>query len=319
MRETGENTTVIDAFDDDDPFDLNLSLGLRQTWQSSNIRRESQLFQPGLSTGNYIPSNENVAKYTQSRTVMEIGADVGLYKDLALSFRLPFILSDVRELGDLDGSSANQQRFQDPTGDQLFNVPFKSPTRSGVDWFSLGLAYAIYNQQRDASKPTWVIGVDGQFVDLSPVKTAEGGSKSITATLSGIPDDAVDADVLAILDDPTKWRSRDADVWQVIRDSDNAQQGGYRTWCAGRIVALNHGGDERGLRITVQIEGYLAALSEASNRTYLDQERYDENDLSAAAAIAIANGNFKNSVVTTTYDNGTDPWSGGRPPIGGLF
>lgn len=163
------------------------------------------------------------------------------------------------------------------------------------------------------------IGVDGQFVDLSPVKTAEGGSKSITATLSGIPDDAVDADVLAILDDPTKWRSRDADVWQVIRDSDNAQQGGYRTWCAGRIVALNHGGDERGLRITVQIEGYLAALSEASNRTYLDQERYDENDLSAAAAIAIANGNFKNSVVTTTYDNGTDPWSGGRPPIGGLF
>lgn len=163
MRETGENTTVIDAFDDDDPFDLNLSLGLRQTWQSSNIRRESQLFQPGLSTGNYIPSNENVAKYTQSRTVMEIGADVGLYKDLALSFRLPFILSDVRELGDLDGSSANQQRFQDPTGDQLFNVPFKSPTRSGVDWFSLGLAYAIYNQQRDASKPTWVIGVDGQF------------------------------------------------------------------------------------------------------------------------------------------------------------
>lgn len=158
------------------------------------------------------------------------------------------------------------------------------------------------------------IGVDGQFVDLSPVKTAEGGSKSITATLSGIPADLVDADILAILDDPTKWRGRDADVWQIIRDSGNTQQGGYRTWCAGRIVALNHGGDERGLRITVQIEGYLAALSEASNRTYMDQERYDPDDLSAAAAIAIANGNYKNAIISTVNGNDFIP-----PNIGGFF
>lgn len=157
------------------------------------------------------------------------------------------------------------------------------------------------------------VGVDGQFADLSPIRTADGGSKSITATLSGIPGDAVDDDVLAILDDPTQWRSRDADVWQIIRDASNTQQGGYRTWCAGRIVALNHGGDERGLKITVQIEGYLAALAEASNRTYLDQERYDATDLSAAAAIAIANGNYKNAVVGTTLQNGFDPWGGGFP------
>ncbi len=154
------------------------------------------------------------------------------------------------------------------------------------------------------------IGIDGHFADLSPVKTADGGSKSITATLSGIPDDAVDGATLALLDDPTKWRSRDADVWQLIRDASNAAQGGYRLWCAGRIVALNHGGDERGLKITCHIEGYLAALSEASNRTYLDQERYDPADLSAAASIAIANGNFKNPVVTTTYNNGYDPYAG---------
>lgn len=174
---------------------------------------------------------------------------------------------------------------------------------SGVDIIPAGTGVAKLDGQT-------FIGVSGQFVDLSPVKSADGGSKSITATLSGIPDDAVDTDILAILDDPTKWRSRDADVWQVIRNAANTQQGGYRTWCAGRIVALNHGGDERGLRITVQIEGYLAALSEASNRTYLDQERFDPDDLSAAASIAIANGNFKNPVISTTYNNGVDPYAG---------
>src|SRR5690606_9297274 len=67
---------------------------------------------------------------------------------------------DSRELSDLEGSSRNPERLQDPSGAQLFSVPFKSPTRSGVDWFSIGLNYAIFNQQRDASKPTWVIGAE---------------------------------------------------------------------------------------------------------------------------------------------------------------
>jgi hypothetical protein len=163
LRETGENTTVIDAFDKDDPFDANLLLTLRQTWKSANIRRESNLAQNGLSTGNFTSANENVAAFSQSTTVLEMGADIGIFRDLALSFRLPLILADSRELSDLDGSSRNPQRLQDPSGQQLFNVPFKSPTRSGVDWFSVALNYAIFNQTRDESRPNWVIGAEGRF------------------------------------------------------------------------------------------------------------------------------------------------------------
>jgi hypothetical protein len=92
--------------------------------------------------------------------VLDLGAEVGLYHDLALVLRLPIIISDSRELADLNGSAANPQRLQDGAGGQLFTVPFKSPTRSGFDWFSVGLAYAIFNQRRDSSKPTWVIGAD---------------------------------------------------------------------------------------------------------------------------------------------------------------
>ncbi len=163
MSETAEVTSVVDAFDRDDPFDLHLTLGFQQTWKHSDIRRETNLFQPGLSTGGFVASTENVASYSQSVSLLNFGADVGLYKDLAISFRLPLILADSRELGDLNGSSRNAQRTTDGRGDQLFAVPFKSPTRSGVDWFSVGLKYAILNQQRDETKPTWVVGVDGRF------------------------------------------------------------------------------------------------------------------------------------------------------------
>jgi hypothetical protein len=163
LHETAESTTVIDAFDKEDPFDANLVLTFRQAWKSAKIRRESALAQPGLSTGNFVPATENVASYSQSVSSLEVGGDIGIFRDLALSVRLPIILADARSLSDLDGSSQNPQRLQDPTGDQLFKVPFKSPTRSGVDWFSVALNYAIFNQQRDDTKPTWVVGAEGRF------------------------------------------------------------------------------------------------------------------------------------------------------------
>ncbi|MEO8875382.1 MAG: hypothetical protein ABI461_07340, partial [Polyangiaceae bacterium] len=84
MRETSEITSVVDAFDGDDPFDLNLTLGFEQRWKHANIRRETDLAQPGLSTGGFTPANENVASYSQSTSLLNIGADIGIYKDLAL-------------------------------------------------------------------------------------------------------------------------------------------------------------------------------------------------------------------------------------------
>jgi hypothetical protein len=163
LSESSEITSVVDAFDKDDPFDLHLVLGFSQMWKNANIRRETQLFQPGLTTGNFVARTENVAKFSQSISTLNVGGDVGIYRDLAFVFRLPIILSDTRSLGDLDGSSNNPQRLQDPSGAQMFKVPFSSPTRSGIDWFSVGLNYAIFNQQRDFTKPTWVVGVEGRF------------------------------------------------------------------------------------------------------------------------------------------------------------
>jgi hypothetical protein len=169
MRETGEITTVIDAFDEDDPFDVNLLLGFEQRWHTGNIRRETGLFQPGLSTGEFVARTENVATFSESTSILHMGVQVGLFHDLALTLKLPLILSSSRELGDLDGSSQNPQRLADPSGGQLFSVPFKSPSRSGLDDIGIGVDYGIFNQARDATKPTWIIGLETRFSVGTPM------------------------------------------------------------------------------------------------------------------------------------------------------
>lgn len=170
LSETAEVTSVADAFDKDDPFDLHVWVGFQQTWRRGEIRRETNLAQPGLSTGGFTAASENVAVYNQSQSILNVGADIGLFRDLALVFRLPIIAADSRSLSDLDGSSRNPQRLQDPTGAQLFSVPFKSPTRSGIDWLSVGVDWTPLNQQRDPSKPTWLVGVHGRFGVGAPLR-----------------------------------------------------------------------------------------------------------------------------------------------------
>ncbi len=170
MGETAEITSVVDAFDEDDPFDLNLVIGFTQSWKHAKIRRETQLNQPGLASGGFIPATENIASYSSSTSTLLVGADIGLYRDLALILRVPLILSWSQSMGDLNGSSAvTPQLLADPLGGELFSVPFTSPTRSGVDYLSAGIDWAITNQQRDETKPTWVIGIEGRVAVGTPL------------------------------------------------------------------------------------------------------------------------------------------------------
>ncbi len=170
LREPSEVVQVVDAFDDEDLFDLHLSLGYQSTWKSAKILRETALTDAGFSDGGYSRANLNVAEYSQRVSRLNARADIGLFKDIALVIRLPVVLSDDRELKGLDGSDRNQSfALQGAPGEQLFRLPFKSPTRSGVEYLAIGIDAAPMNQARDATKPTWVIGFEGRFDVSEPM------------------------------------------------------------------------------------------------------------------------------------------------------
>jgi len=170
MREPAEVTQVVDAFDDQDPFDLHLSLGYQHTWKSAKIRRESSVNQPGLTTGGFNSDDMNVAEYTETTSRLNTRAAIGVYKDIQLVFRLPIILSNKRKLEGLEGSDKVQSVvLAGAPGEQLFALPFESPTRSGIEYLAVGLDFALMNQFRDLTKPTWVIGLEGRFSVSEPM------------------------------------------------------------------------------------------------------------------------------------------------------
>jgi hypothetical protein len=186
LREPSEVVQVVDAFDDDDLFDLHLSLGYQSTWKNAKIMRESSLTDAGFSDGGYSRANLNVAEYSQRISRLNTRADIGLYKDLALVIRLPIVLSDDRELKGLSGSDKNQSfALAGAPGEQLFQLPFKSPTRSGIEYLAIGIDASPMNQARDATKPTWLIGLEGRF-DVSEPMHACSKNHGTLNTNSGL-------------------------------------------------------------------------------------------------------------------------------------
>ena len=138
--------------------------------------------------------------------------------------------------------------------------------------------------------------LDGQlFSAISPelgsvsgVKRATGGSDTVTATLSGIV--GPNSDLLNILADETKWKGRLARLWFLTLNSAGDRVGAVVPYYTGRMVGfvITGSADQQTAKIT--IESYLASLTAASNRTYLDQADFVPNDTSASLTLAVASG-----------------------------
>jgi hypothetical protein len=166
MQEPGYVVDVIDAFDDmnGDPFDLNLSLGFGYASKSARILRETTVYQPGLSTGNFTAHTLNVADYSSTATRLVPRVDIGVYKDLALHVSLPILLNYAQNLKAVGGETASSPALAGAPGEgALFKLPFTAPTRSGLEYLEAGLDVDIFNQARDQTKPTWLFGFAGRF------------------------------------------------------------------------------------------------------------------------------------------------------------
>ena len=147
------------------------------------------------------------------------------------------------------------------------------------------------------------IGVDPKLVAMSSLKAQPGGSDTRWIRLSGIR--GLDDETRAQLADPANWQGRLIRRWRLIRDANNVQQGAIQHIDTGYMMGLTHIGSASSLTLELTYESYLAAFGKASGRTYLDQEGFDELDLSARAALAIANGNMTS--VLTSGASGAGP------------
>jgi hypothetical protein len=165
-------TRVATSFEDDDPFGLYIDMGFEQRLNRSKILRE-QL--PNAEGGPRQYSEELWYRGTESR--LNLNLAVGIFRDLQLTFGMPIIFRHdenwkfVAGTSELNSSIINNCVRTDgspvpgcdpTTGTNrspLFAVP-SEVHRGGLGNMRFGLHGALFNQRKDETKPTWVVGLD---------------------------------------------------------------------------------------------------------------------------------------------------------------
>lgn len=185
----GEYTEIASALDDDDPFDLHVTLSYGFEGGSAAIKREF-VGHPSAMPGQAMPIVKDLVVKGSRHTITPT-IRVGVMKDLELSLAIPYVIVDSYTLeldqrGDcifpgpgvamstcIDRTNSSTiidgllgpMGFDanDPTGpgfiDEADPTIFRGTKRSGLDQIHLGVAWAPMNQARDSTKPTWKLGL----------------------------------------------------------------------------------------------------------------------------------------------------------------
>ncbi|NOY92952.1 MAG: hypothetical protein GXP55_17345 [Deltaproteobacteria bacterium] len=179
-------TDVPDAFDEQDPFDLNINLGFRRTQETGTIQRETSA--PGGRDG---AAYTDIANSERLRNTLDVGLQLGLFHDVAAFVTLPVVLSDTRSLRPTggagtegvypihDGASAAAMGMV-----PLFSTNFDAPTRSGIDQILFGFDLGIMNQMRTPELPTWTLHLEGRFGIGEAMKACADGDATCTPGVS---------------------------------------------------------------------------------------------------------------------------------------
>ena len=147
--------------------------------------------------------------------------------------------------------------------------------------------------------------VDHTLIDISEVVHKEGGSETVTITLSGMM--GVDSTLLNQIGTKSNWQGRISRLW-VGFVTEHGAVISVKDYYTGYMMTPRISGSPDMQTITLEIEGYIASMSEASGRTYLDQSYYDSADTSAASTVSNANGTSAGAIPADSGGN-----SGGQP------
>lgn len=162
MREPSPYTDVIDAADDDDRFDISAHLGYARSIDRGTLQREHTTAQGERKRSTFAHGEQVVSQ-------LQLGVDVGLYKDWMAFLRLPLVLRDTRSLKRAEGVSTDfaSALLSDPVPGSaelgsLMQLPVLSPSRAGFDYVGFGTALAVTSQERKPWLPTWVVMIEGR-------------------------------------------------------------------------------------------------------------------------------------------------------------
>lgn len=164
-------TRVASSFEDDHPFGMFIDVGFEHSQRRTKILREVL-----QETGGRQLASE--LWYRNYDTRLNLDLAIGISPDVELSFGLPIILAQNETWNYVSGRNAGNSSITNNTiqnncelsdgtrgpciassAQPLFNVPLES-FRGGLGNMRFGLAWAVFNQRKDDTKPTWVVGFD---------------------------------------------------------------------------------------------------------------------------------------------------------------
>jgi len=196
-----EGTEIASAMDEDDPFDIFITVDYAYEAKRAAIKREFAGL-PGSTADGAMPIVKDLL-YFHDRHTITPRLQIGLFHDLEIHVALPIVLSDQRHYDfdqresvcDFTGDDANcinetnSATFRDglltvgPNGNMGYDA--KDPTtnfattgkrvfngvdRSGLDQIHLGVGWAPLNQERDDTKPTWVLDAEFRIAIGAPMR-----------------------------------------------------------------------------------------------------------------------------------------------------
>ncbi|HVZ85876.1 MAG TPA: hypothetical protein VHG72_02840 [Polyangia bacterium] len=156
-----EVTRSVTAFDADDTFDLNVTATWTHEARRADVNNELE-----TAAGASVVRD---LKYAETRDVLNLRADFGILWDVGFHVQAPLVLDDSSTLNYDSGVNAGNSLFIAdgilPNYNGTSSPVFQSPTRRGFESLGLGVNWAVFNQRRDDTKPTWTLGFDA-FLDV---------------------------------------------------------------------------------------------------------------------------------------------------------
>lgn len=169
-----ELTQLATAGEPGNPFDLRLSIGWDRMQQRGKITREAPDPTANPPFGGIVDQTE--LRYRRVANVLVPRIAFGIYEDLELRFDIPYVLADDRtwRFGFEDGLPVGPTSTIANNGVDAMNRPCAVtpcplfPVGDGTTVYHgaklgdvrAGIAWGIFNDRKDDTKPSWVVGLD---------------------------------------------------------------------------------------------------------------------------------------------------------------